>query len=56
MGMSKEYAILFNGITNAINDLEELEQQLKELQQQAEAIFMDEDNEPESILFPAGNQ
>lgn len=39
--ITKEYAILFNGITKTISDLEYTVQRLKSLQQAAEATYID---------------
>lgn len=56
MGMSKEYTTLFNGITDAIKELEAMTEKLKQLQQQAEDVVMAKERECEPILFTASNQ
>ena len=38
--MEKEYTLLFNGITDAIEDIQELTQRLMDLQAQAEALYI----------------
>ena len=40
--LNKEYTLLFNGITDAIQQLEVLTQRLKRLQTRAEEAFLDE--------------
>lgn len=42
MELSKEYSILFNGISATIVELEELLEKLKNLQQQAEETYVNE--------------
>lgn len=39
--MTREYTVLFNGITQAIEELDRMREQLVALQQQAEAIYIE---------------
>ena len=39
--MDREYALLFNAITDAINELQDLQQKLMTAQQEAERIYME---------------
>ena len=43
--ISKEYLLLFNAVTGALEDLERLRRQLLEAQQQAEALYIAGDPE-----------
>lgn len=42
MELTKEYSVLFNGITDTISELEEMLVRLKELQQKAEDAYLSE--------------
>lgn len=42
MSLPKEYSILFNGVSNTIEELEVLLVKLRTLQQQAEDAYLDE--------------
>lgn len=39
--MTREYTLLFNGITQMIEELERLQRELMELQRQAEECYME---------------
>lgn len=40
--MTREYALLFNGITHAIEELDRLREELVTLQRQAEELYIEE--------------
>lgn len=48
--ITKEYALLFNGITSIISELQGITVRLASLQQQAEQLYLDRtsENEPEN--------
>ena len=39
--MDREYTLLFNAITDAINELQELQQKMMTAQQEAEMLYME---------------
>lgn len=49
--LAKEYTVLFNGITDALHDLELVQQRLQWLQQMAEKFYVEHDEKPELILL-----
>ena len=48
MKMTPEYCLLFNGITDAIRDLERMNEKLMRLQQQAEELYCAQDEKNSS--------
>ncbi|MDL2219675.1 hypothetical protein LJC04_05015 [Ruminococcaceae bacterium OttesenSCG-928-O06] len=46
--LSKEYSLLFNGITDALRELERISNRLKYLQQQAEESYLAQGDEVEA--------
>ncbi|MDL2294490.1 hypothetical protein LJC60_07665 [Ruminococcaceae bacterium OttesenSCG-928-D13] len=48
--LQKEYTLLFNGITDTIQSLERTIQRLRALQQKAEAMCVDGDDEDEDKM------
>ena len=51
--ISKEYLLLFNALTDAEEALRKLREQLMEIQRQAEELFLEETDAPESPTTPA---
>ena len=51
--LSKEYILLFQGISEAIEDIEEMAHRLKELQREAESVYVSRDEETSDDFWPA---
>ena len=49
-GLSKEYLLLFNALTDAENTLQQLRSELMSVQQQAEELFL---SEPPDTMPPS---
>lgn len=47
--ISKEYLLLFNTVTDALESLEQLRQHLLEAQQQAESLYIAGGEAPEAV-------
>lgn len=52
MKMTPEYCLLFNGITDAIRDLERMNEKLMRLQQQAEELYCAQGEKKNSTELP----
>ena len=51
--ISKEYLLLFNALTDAEEALRQLRERLMEIQRQAEELYLEETDAPESPAAPA---